>query len=99
MNWRETLELKHEYEKLIKERSYVFQIDSKERAARLFEQPLDTYYHLPYVLWVHVGARMEEFYRCMSRDIQMVEEWSGKELSNVYYRDWVDLYRQWLRKQ
>jgi hypothetical protein len=57
-SWEKTLELKAQFDALRKRRSMIFQIGSKEEAARAFGKPLDFYYHFSYEEWSKVSRRL-----------------------------------------
>lgn len=97
MNWQDTLTAANALRDELKSRERVFQCESKEAAADLWGQPLNTYYHYSFLEWSYVSGRLSEYYDCMGRDVDLVSEWSGTDLRPVAFGRWVDVYQEWLK--
>lgn len=53
---QEKLERIAELSAVVRQRAMVYQCEDKERAARFFRRPFDTFYDLPYKRWARVRA-------------------------------------------
>jgi hypothetical protein len=96
MDWKKTLSTVNNLKNELKSRSDIFAVQDKESAAIFFNQPIDTYYHLSVAEWKFVRDRYIELMDCISRDLDEIERWSGKDLMNTSYIELLPMYRDWL---